>query len=612
MATIIDSLIVKLGLDSKEFDSGQKKVSQGLKNTSKDAEGAAKSISKFLAAIGGVYAIKRFVEGVIETSAALDRMSKNLNMSVQDLSAWSRAAEIAGGTGNGLQGTFQMLSKAQTELRLTGESGLIPYFSALGISMAQAGQARPVADMLLDMADRFSKMDRATAFNMGQMMGVDEGTMTLLLRGRNEVELMIKKQKEQGAVTKKQAEEASRMREGIVKIKQDFESFGRELLSKVTPALERLLDKFQRFSAWIGENQEFVIKFLKILAGSLIAVGLAATPVNLAVTAVLALAAGIALLKQDYDTWKRGGESLIDWGKWEPGLRLAGNAIRWLKDLLDDVLYRAIAAADVLCAVFSRDWRRVKYAAGEFWRGNGKKYGADEAPAPPGGGRSRGTGGAPSGTVNSTGKKTAKFSPGGNTDRNTFVTEAAKLLGVSPDIIDAHIRLETGASGESTIGAFNYGNIKGGSGWGGATETRDVIEYNADGTPRTDRAKFRSYSDPKAAAQDYAKLIGSRYKGAVGAKTPQDYAAALKAGGYATDPNYVAKFGNIARGIPGAGAGVPGPGARPGTVNNNRQVETHIGEVKVYSAATDADGIARDMGKSLDYLFTSQANYGLN
>jgi hypothetical protein len=43
----------------------------------------------------------------------------------------------------------------------------------------------------------------------------------------------------------------------------------------------------------------------------------------------------------------------------------------------------------------------------------------------------------------------------------------------------------------------------------------------------------------------------------------------------------------------------------------SKSVETHIGEVKVYTAATDAKGIANDMGKSLDYLFTAQANYGL-
>jgi hypothetical protein len=72
-------------------------------------------------------------------------------------------------------------------------------------------------------------------------------------------------------------------------------------------------------------------------------------------------------------------------------------------------------------------------------------------------------------------------------------------------------------------------------------------------------------------------------------------------------------------GVPGASQAAAGAGAgqvaqanaagAPGA--SSKSVETHIGEVKVYTAATDANGIAKDMGKSLDYLFTSQANYGL-
>ena len=71
-------------------------------------------------------------------------------------------------------------------------------------------------------------------------------------------------------------------------------------------------------------------------------------------------------------------------------------------------------------------------------------------------------------------------------------------------------------------------------------------------------------------------------------------------------------------GVPGASQAAAGAGAgqvaqanaaAPG--GGSKSVETHIGEVKVYTAATDANGIAKDMGKSLDYLFTSQANYGL-
>lgn len=145
---------------------------------------------------------------------------------------------------------MDMLSKSQTELQLTGQSSLIPYFSSLGMSLADTqGKARPVNDLLLDLSDRFSKMDRTTANNMGRMMGIDQGTMQLLLKGRSEVELMIARQKEYGAVTKQQAEEASRLKRAMVEIRQSFEAFGRELLSAATPALEKMFAIFSDFGS---------------------------------------------------------------------------------------------------------------------------------------------------------------------------------------------------------------------------------------------------------------------------------------------------------------------------------------------------------------------------
>ena len=148
MATIIDSLLVKLGLDSSEFEAKKSKVDKGLKDTGAEAEktgsklkksgkdgadgfeNVAKSAAKFLAIIGGTMAVKRFIENQIEANAALDRFAQNLDQSANSISAWSNAAELAGGSAEGLQGTMDMLSKSQTELQLTGQSSLIPYFSA--------------------------------------------------------------------------------------------------------------------------------------------------------------------------------------------------------------------------------------------------------------------------------------------------------------------------------------------------------------------------------------------------------------------------------------------------------------------------------------------------
>ena len=633
MATIIDSLLVKLGLDSSEFEGKKAKVDKGLKDTGAEAEktgsklkksgkdgadgfeNVAKSAAKFLAIIGGTMAVKRFIENQIEANAALDRFAQNLDQSANSISAWSNAAELAGGSAEGLQGTMDMLSKSQTELQLTGQSSLIPYFSALGMSLADTqGKARPVNDLLLDLSDRFSKMDRTTANNMGRMMGIDQGTMQLLLKGRSEVELMIARQKEYGAVTKQQAEEASRLRNAMVSSRQSFEAFGRELLSAATPALEKMFAIFADFGAWVRENKEFVQTFLTIIAVGLAGIAAATIPINLTVVAVLALAAAIAALWQDYQTWKRGGDSFIDWSKWEPGFKAAGQAIEWLKDLLGDLVYRAIAAADVLSAVFERDWKRAKFAAGEFLSGNGKKYGAGEAPALPGAPGPPAPA-APSGTVNSTGK-----SPAGGAKEEQAAIAYFQAQGWSREQAAG---LAANIKRESAFKADAVGDNGKAYGIGQWHPDRQAVFQKVFGKPiqgssLEEQMAFMQYE----LTQGNERKAGNLLKGAVGA----DDAAAIVSKHYerpADREGEAAKRGQMALamlgGVPGASQAAVGAGAvqvaqanaaaAPGATS--KSVETHIGEVKVYTAATDANGIAKDMGKSLDYLFTSQANYGL-
>lgn len=630
MATIIDSLLVKLGLDSSEFSTGKNKVDKGLKDTGAEAdktgaklkktgkdgaegfENVAKSATKFLAIIGGTMAVKRFIEQTVESSAALDRLSQNLSANVSTVSAWSNAAELAGGSASGLQGTMDMLSKSQTELQLTGQSGLIPYFSALGLSLADTqGKAKPVNDLLLDLSDRFSKMDRTTANNMGRMMGLDQGTMQLLLKGRSEVELMIKRQKEFGAVTKKQAEESSRLKLAMTDSRQSFEAFGREILSAATPAIEKFFALMADFGAWMQENREVVNTFLTIIAVGLGAIAAATIPINLTVAAVTGLAAAIALLYQDYQTWKRGGESFIDWSKWEPGFKAAGAGIRWLKDLLSDLVYRAIAGADVLSAVWDRDWKRVKFAAGEFMNGNGKTYGESPPPAPA-------STTAPSGAA--TGSP-AKSGGKGASNQEQAAMAYFQAQGWSREQaagLAANIKRES---------AFNAGAVgDNGKAYGIAqwhpdrqAEFQKKFGKPIQGSTLEDQMAFMHYE----LTQGNERAAGNKLRGTTGAAE----AAAAVSTHYerpADKAGEAAKRGQLALdmlgGVPGASQAAAGAGAGQVAQGNlagapaagSRSVETHIGEVKVYSAATDANGIAKDMGKSLDYLFTSQANYGLN
>lgn len=108
----------------------------------------------------------------------------------------------------------------------------------------------------------------------------------------------------------------------------------------------------------------------------------------------------------------------------------------------------------------------------------------------------------------------------------------AEKHGVPVEAVVAQWGLETGWGKSVIPGTNNLGNIKDFSGRGVAATD------NMTGS----RDKYRQYANQGAFADDFSNLIGNaRYKGAVGAKDPRTYFSGLKQGGYAEDPDYVAK-----------------------------------------------------------------------
>lgn len=129
-------------------------------------------------------------------------------------------------------------------------------------------------------------------------------------------------------------------------------------------------------------------------------------------------------------------------------------------------------------------------------------------------------------------------------------TRAAAKLGVDRDVLLAQWGHETGWGQSVVPGTNNLGNIKDLTGAGTAAVD------NATGT--TD--KYRKFATPDAFADHYADLIARKYPGAVGAGTDMGkFATALKAGGYAEDPAYVAKLQNAYAGFNRAQPGTSQP-----------------------------------------------------
>lgn len=124
---------------------------------------------------------------------------------------------------------------------------------------------------------------------------------------------------------------------------------------------------------------------------------------------------------------------------------------------------------------------------------------------------------------------------------------SAAQLGTTPQNVLGHWGLETGWGQHVIPGTNNMGNIKSTDGSGiAATDNQNGSRDN-----------YAAYATPEAAAQGYTNLLSNqRYAGVRGAQDPSAFAAALKQGGYAEDPNYVSKLVSTINAVQGA-SGVP-------------------------------------------------------
>ncbi len=130
--------------------------------------------------------------------------------------------------------------------------------------------------------------------------------------------------------------------------------------------------------------------------------------------------------------------------------------------------------------------------------------------------------------------------------------EAANKLQMDPKVLMAQAALETGwgkyvmrtRQGKSSKNLFG---IKAGQNWEG-----NKIQFNSlelqNGTLSKQKSAFRVYESYAESFNDYARFIGNqiRYQKARNATdNPQHYMHELQTAGYATDPDYAKKIGNI-------------------------------------------------------------------
>ncbi|CAJ0719379.1 hypothetical protein LMG6871_02826 [Ralstonia edaphis] len=416
MASNVDTIREFLvGLGFKVDETGQKRFVEGVENaTVKVVKLGAAVATTAAAVVAGVAKIADQMEGLYFASL-------RTKATVENIQALDFAAGQMGSTAEAALGSLESLARFMRNS--PGSEGLL---HSIGVQTRDAnGALRDTTEIMGDLGARFAQMPYYLSHAYAQALGIDEKTLMAMREGMgqfsdeykemlakagmdsqeaaksshefmNEVRslgaaFVILGQKVAATLTGKLAGDLRRFRDGVV------DNFGRvaEIVEKVARGVLLVADVVSTLALrgmqaigavvdWFNGLDGTVKTIIETVAAlgiawKLLSAGFLATPIG----RIVALGTAILALYDDYKVWKEGGKSLIDWSEWEPGIKAAGAGIRWLKDLLSDMMYRAIAAVDAINAIWHRDWKRLKFAVGEFLGGQGKPYGDQEPPVAP-------------------------------------------------------------------------------------------------------------------------------------------------------------------------------------------------------------------------------------
>ena len=252
MATVIDSLLIELGLDTSKFDASQKKSVEELrkldeqsqktsKNTSKGAKDMSEGFLKvtqsligFGTVLVGLNMFKDFMIGTTQANAELGRSAHVLNMSAGELKTWGQLAELTGGSVESMTATIKGLQQALVGLKY-GDTAMVNAATQLG--------AWKAFDINKQTVDLYKLSDAIVAYKKTHTeaevvkftaaLGIDQSSLLLMEKGSQYLHQHGEEFDKLNASMNKNAETAAKVNEQWVFFKSILESIGQATYGKI-------------------------------------------------------------------------------------------------------------------------------------------------------------------------------------------------------------------------------------------------------------------------------------------------------------------------------------------------------------------------------------------
>ncbi len=351
-ASVIDALLITLGIDSSGVKSGMAQAENTI------AASAKNIMNNILAPLAAAFAIGSAFKEYISNAAAAGLLAETIGESAEDISAWAGAVDRAGGDAAAFEGTILSLNDKMLEFTTTGTSSIAPALAQLGISARNAGgDIKSSIDILEDLSKIAGTMDNKRFTSLAQSLGIDNGTIMLLSKGSASVSELIERQKLLGVMNRQDAETAMLMKNAFKDLIQVLRSISTIIMQFVVPPLTFLTNKLVDFVLYIREHEVFLRAVIAgiaavltgILLPALIKIGAAmlANPLTWIFIGIATAVLGVSLLIEDLFVYMQGGQSALAgfWSMFGSGQQISEKLSKiWvkIKDIFDKFLSTAI------------------------------------------------------------------------------------------------------------------------------------------------------------------------------------------------------------------------------------------------------------------------------
>ena len=362
-AGVIRDFLVALGFQTD--NAGLAKMQGAMAGVELKAK--ALNLALMSLATGAVIAVR-------QTASELDKLyfsSQRIGASATNITAFGNAISQMGGNAESALGTLEGLAE-----KMRNSPGYEGMLNGLGVSTKEAnGDMRDRVEVMKDLSGVLSQMPAYQANAYAQSLGIDQNTLLAMRDGKflQNMEKYQKIQKELGMnddLTKSGNEFMTEYRDLTMMTKTGFQVIVMHAGKALIPVL-RLLNQMiragiQAFSQLNPQIKEglaiglrfaflslvfgaffktfgIIFRFMPLLKGfigllKMMRLAFLASPIGI----ILALAAALAALYDDYKTWKEGGKSLIDWSKWNDNLEKIMSKLRDFIELLNSVKDKVI------------------------------------------------------------------------------------------------------------------------------------------------------------------------------------------------------------------------------------------------------------------------------